>query len=208
MATLNELMAEVGLSVSGNGHTKEAQAPKSVNEEISKVLENLGLGGDAETIKTASEATQNEENGGPMGLTSIYEGLFGEEAAAAVSTHQEKTASEHEEGDVSASDVFGQLAAAYFGVAKEEYVEKVAADLEAAAGAGHDPMASLGTGGQLTGIIGKEKSPRLPVNAQQGESHDVTTGGTSPYNLALAQVKQILKRSIKTEPGVSGGYNQ
>jgi len=208
MATLNELMADVGLGTVPQ-QTKQASATKSVNEEISKVLENLGLGTDGETIKTASEETNNEENGGPMGLQGIYENLFGDVAPAAEAVEpQEKIASEVET-EVSASEGFGELAAAYFGVAKEAFVEKIAGDLEAEAGAGHDPMGAMPSGGQLTNIIGAPKQAKLPVNAPQGEAHHVTTGNQSPYSLkVLAQVKQILKRNMKHQDGETGAYNE
>lgn len=207
MATLEEILADVGLSESPS-QTKTAAAPST--SEVNEVLEGLGLDGIEEAagqIKTASEERNH------MGLTDIYEDLFGEETVT--EDGQTKVASEEvveEEGEeASGSNALGELTGIYFNVMQEEFMDKIAGDLEAEAGAGHKPQSGVKDGGQLSSIVGKEGDPAVAVNhpASSGAPLKVMTGNKSPYGPnARAAIKQILSRKMKSEAGEVGGSHE
>lgn len=204
MATLEELLAEYGLSESTQ--TKVASEQKTTSEEVDQVLESLGLTGAEEGVEKV--ASQNETKGDNMSLTGIYEELFGEVTAE---ESLDKVASEETEGN-EATDLFGQLTAHYFGVAQGEYFEKVAASVEEEADQDEEqPMAHLGNKSSLGGTIGKQEDPHMPVNhsASGGEGMKTMTGNQSPYSLKeLAKLKEILKRIGKQEAGAVGAYKE
>jgi hypothetical protein len=210
MATMEEILASVGLGdEASEGQTKTASAAPS-SDEVNDVLEGLGLSGVDVTgqTKTASEERNN------MGLTNIYEDLFSAEAEG---EGQEKTASEEggegyeqvEDGEGSPSNDLGELTGIYFNIMREELMDKLAGDLQAEAGAGHAPLMDH-AGGELSRIVGKEGDPRIRNNHGQSEAGlKVTTGNQTPYSLkAQAQAKHILKRTMKASPGDVGGYNE
>jgi hypothetical protein len=204
MATLEELLAEYGLSE--NTQTKVASEQKTTNEEVDQVLESLGLTGAEEGVEKV--ASENETKGDNMSLTGIYEELFGDSTSAGEES-VEKIASEEVDGN-EATDLFGQLTAHYFGVAQGEYFEKVAASVEDEADQDEEqPMAHLGNKSSLGGTLGKQEDPHMAVNhtASGGEGMKVMTGNQSPYSLKeLAFLKAVLKRIGKSEAGAVGAY--
>lgn len=200
MATLQELMAEVfGES---KDISKEASAAKTTSDEVNQVLANLGLD-DSETVKTASESETETNNGGSMGLMSIYEQIMSETTAEEqekIASEQEAAAVEETAEETSASGVFGELVGEYFNVLAEPFFDKVAGDLEAEAGAGHHPKGDLKDA--------KHEEPHLPVNhkPENGKALEVTTGGHSPYSLKeKALMKAILTR---LQAGQVGNYKE
>lgn len=200
MATLQELMAEC-LGDTSEGQTKQASATKTSTDEIDEVLANLGLD-DSETVKTASESTENTQNGGSMKLMDIYEQIMSEGAPAA-EQNVEKTASEQTE-ESTHSSAFGELVGEYFNEMASPYFSKIAGDLEQEAGEGHSPMSGLHAESSLGKTIGKESDPHLSVNykMENGKRLDVTTGGKSPYSLKeKALLKAILSRSEAVNVG-------
>lgn len=214
MASLKDLVSEFGLAGSEEeSQVKTASAAKTTSEEVEAMLDNLGVL-DSETVKTAAQASKKD--GGTMNLMDLYndftsEKTASETAAAAASTEvtSEQAAATTEaaqttevagEGEGSekvagdATELFGNLVGGYFNEQFESMIEKCAADLESEAGKGESPMAHLGNSGGLTNVIGKEGDPHLHVNypASGGAALKVTTGGHSPYSLAVKQ--KILKR--------------
>lgn len=198
MASLRELMGEV---FPEQVKTASAASKPSSTAEVDRVLNDLGLL-DAESVKTASASTP-ENNGGPMSsLAEIYERTMSTPvtektaaaapAAAAAATEAEKTAAAAED-ETGISD-FGSLVGGYFNDQFAPYVEKVAADLETEAGKGHKPQADAPGGGGMTSVIGKEGDPALAMNhaASDGAHLKVTTQGHTPYSLAVQQ--SVLKR--------------
>ena len=185
MATLQELMSECfGEPVAGLN--KGASAAKATTDEIDEVLNNLGIS-DSETVKVASES--NEQNGGNMGLMDIYEQIM-------VGGDSAETSHQGYEGEASPSTQFGELVGEYFNVLAEPFFNKVAGDLEAEAGKGHQPMAGLGEA--------VKKYPHLEVNydSKNGRPLEVSTGGSSPYSLKeSALIKQILRRAAARQSG-------
>lgn len=219
MATIEEILAQVGLS-DAPSQTKTAAAKGSPSsKEVNQVLEDLGLSGveevDAGVTKTASE----ERN--QMGLTDLYENIFAEAAPEAIAAEvpaQEKTAAaevtEEVEGTeevVEPSTAMGELTGIYFNVLEDAFVEKLAGDLEMEAGSGHKPQAGIKDGGELSRIVGKEGDPSVAMNhdASSGAGMKANPGNQTPYSLkAKAQIKAILKRNMKSEAGDIGGYNE
>jgi hypothetical protein len=138
-------------------------------------------------------------------------------AAAATTTEQTATTEVTEtEVEKTASTAFGEVVGTYFNVlcdnfvAEVEGLDKVAGDLEAEAGEGYAPQGG-GERSELSKIIGKEGDPALKVNrdASSGAGLKVNPGNQTPYSLkAGAQIKQILKRKMKSEPGDVGGFNE
>ena len=218
MATIEEILAQVGLS-DVPSHTKTAAAKGSPSsKEVNKVLEDLGLSGvedvdNAGVTKTASEERNN------MGLTDIYENIFGEvveategqEKVAAAAAVGEAEVTEEVTGDEDTSTALGSLTGIYFNVMHDAFMDKIAGDLESEAGAVHSPLAGNKGGGELTRIIGKEGDPSIPMNhdSTSGAGMKVNPGNQTPYSLkARAQIKAILKRTMKSEAGDVGGYNE
>jgi hypothetical protein len=226
MPTIEEILTQVGLGDS-QSQTKTAaatSAPKS--QEVNQVLESLGLSGVDESAaagvtKTASEGRNN------MGFSDFYDDLFADvtpdAAAAAAAAEQEKTAAAAAaaaggEGASAAevavedpTDNFGQLTGVYVNVLADSYFEKLAGDLEMEAGKGFKPQAGVNDGGELSRIVGKEGDPSIEMNhdASSGAGLKVNPGNQTPYSLkARAQIKAILKRNMKSEPGDLGGYNE
>src|ERR1019366_6060553 len=177
MATIEEILAQVGLS-DAPSHTKTAAAVGSPSsKEVNKVLEDLGLSGveevdNAGVTKTASEERNN------MGLTDIYENIFGEAAPEAVEpTEQVKVATAAAAAAAAAvetevvaasteevtepSTAMGELTGIYFNVLEDAFVEKLAGDFEMEAGKGHKSVDNAG--GELSRIVGKEGDPRIAV---------------------------------------------
>jgi hypothetical protein len=207
MATLNELMAEYGLSDSSPAQEKTAAA-KTATTEVEQVLEDLGLTGAADGIdKVANETNQKGER---MSLTDIYDSLFdqGTETSETTEEGTEKTASSEEGNE--ATELFGELTARYFGVAHGTYLDKVAGSVEDESDQDDEqPMKNLGNQGSLTTTIGKPADPALPVNhsASGGGAMQTMTGNSSPYSLKeLAFIKSVLKRVGKSEAGAVGAY--
>lgn len=216
MATLEEILAQVGLSDVAPSQTKTAAAANPSSKEVNKVLEDLGLSG-VEDLSAAGVTKTASEERNHMGLTEVYESLFGEAAPAATEEGQEKVAAAEGEAttegteEVVPSTSLGELVGVYFNVLEDAYVEKVAGDLEMEAGAGHKPFAHQPAAGELSRIVGKEGDPMLPKNhdASSGAGLKVTTGGNTPYSLkAKAQIKAILKRTMKSEAGDIGGVHE
>ena len=192
MATLEDLLAEYGLSE--NNQTKVASEQKMQNDEVEQVLESLGLSGAADGVEKV--ASTNDTKGDRMSLTGIYEELFGEEQF-------EKVASEGY-GVNEGTQLFGELSGHYFEVARQNFIEKMAASVEEEAGAGEQPMAHLGNRSSLGATLGKEEDPYMPVNysASGGAALKTMTGNESPYSLKeLALKKQILKRMMAAPVG-------
>lgn len=221
MATLEEILAEVGLGESTQTKTAAPVGSPST-KEVNEVLESLGLDGGIESVEQAGQTkTASEERNQPMGMDKIYESLFQDAPAAnavvAPTETQTKTASETTT-EVSATEVeadestaLGELTGIYFNVQHDALIEKLAGDLEMEAGAGHKPQASAPGGGELSKIVGKEGDPAIPMNhdASGGAALQVTTKNTTPYSLkSRAQIKAILKRTMKSEAGDVGGYNE
>lgn len=212
MATLQQLMAEV-LGDDQKGHTKQASATKPSATEVDEVLANLGLQNSG-AVKTASDAGADRKNGGSMGsLAQIYEEIMGGTAGAEQTQEntQEKTASEAgaaaAEGEGDATSQFGELVGEYFNVMAEPYFDKVAFDLEGAAGKGEQPLAHANTASSLGSSLGKQKDPHLTVNhsASGGADLKVTTQNHSPYSLKeKALAKEILRRSTAAPVGNIG----
>lgn len=222
MATIDEILSSVGLGDKPS-QTKTASAGSTPSsKEVNKVLEDLGLSG-AEDISNAGVTKTASEERNHMGLTELYDQVFGEAAPAAPADDgQNKTASaaaaaegdpavEPTQGDSNPITDLGELTGIYFNVAEEAYLDKVAGDLEHEAGSGHSPLGGNKGGGELTRIIGKEGDPSVAVNHDpvSGAGLKVNPGNQTPYSLkARAQIKAILKRTMKSEPGDIGGYNE
>jgi hypothetical protein len=201
MATLQELMAEV-LGESTGGQEKTASAAKPSASEVDQALENLGLQG-SEAVKTASEAQENENNGGNMSLTAIYEQIMGGIDPEAT---QEKTASA-EGGAASAegsdeSTAFGELVAEYFNEVQDAYFEKVASDLETEAGKGETPLQHVQTGGSMTSALGKPSEPRLEQNhsASSGSPIHAAVQNSTPYALKEQALKKTILKRMAAAP--------
>lgn len=192
MATLQELMAECGLGDAPKGQTKTANEKPS-SEEVNKVLADLGL--DESALAAADGVTKvagDERN--DMSLTEIYGKMFGEDQGQPEETTVTKTASSEEDNTNQDADdsVFASLAGAYFSEMVDSTMDKLAADLEAEAGAGHNPLPEH-TGGQLTTVIGKPKDPHLPVNHKgNADAKLETNNAKTPYTFAAVQA--YLKR--------------
>jgi hypothetical protein len=206
MATLEEILADVGLA--DNAQTKTASAAAPSSKEVNSVLESLGLTGLEGSAEDITKTASDERN--KMGLLSIYEDAFGEEVVVETQT---KVASTEEvtDDENEASTRFGELVGLYFSVAQDSLVEKLAGDLEMEAGDGYKPQGSAPAGGQLSEIVGKQGDPALPVNhdASSGAGLRVNTGNQTPYSLkAKAQIKAILSRRMSTEAGDVGGYHE
>lgn len=209
MATLNDLLNEFGLAE--ETQTKTASQSKKTNNEVNKVLEDLGFSADEAVVE---EVTKTASKGDSMsnGFMDDYEAIFGQPEEA---VHQEtegagedleKQASS-EEGDVTDTHVFGELVGTYFNEMRAGFMEKIAGDLEAEAGAGHNPMPEHTTG-TLSATIGQKGNPHLPVNRKAGEPLHVMTGNTSPYSLKGALAKQVLKRVGTSAAGDVGAYKE
>ena len=193
MATLAELMQQYGLEGDSDGQTKTAAAKAPNSAEVGQVLESLGLSDNTEGIEKV--ANTNEKKGVHMGLTDIYEELFGDVAPVA---GQEKVASAEQTEEVNeASQLFGELTAHYFSAAKESYLQKIAGSVESHLGQDEEqPLEHLGNESQLGKSMGKIEDPHMPVNhsASGGAAMQTATGNTSPYSLKeMALKKQILK---------------
>jgi hypothetical protein len=205
--TIKELLSETGLETAP-ATTEKTAAARSTTEEVDEVLRSLGVG-DSTTVKTASENVK--PNGGSMkSMADMYEEIIG---AAPAAPTTEKTASEVAAAAAATAEVtttedgadadFGSLVGSYFNEALNPFVEKVAKDLEAEAGAGFKPLAGINGDGSLAAVIGKEGDPSLGQNhkATGGGKIDATTGNHSPYSLKdSALAKEILKRE-KVVPG-------
>ena len=212
MATLQELMAEV-LGDDQKGHTKQASATKPSTTEVDEVLANLGLQGSV-AVKTASDNGADRKNGGSMGsLAQIYEEVMGGTAPASqeTATTTEKVATDAtttETADAGDStSQFGELVGEYFNSMVEPFFNKIAFDLEGAAGKGEQPLAHADTASSLGASLGKQKDPHLSVNhsASGGADLKVTTKGNSPYSLKeKALAKEILRRSSAAPVGNIG----
>lgn len=216
MATIEQLLAGVGLS--SGGQTKTAAAAVPTSSEVNQVLENLGIFGGIESLDAASVTkTASAEGTNMTGLTDIYDSMFGaEEAASATDPGQTKvaaaapeaaaTADANEDGDPSTS--LGELTGIYYNVQCDEFVEKIAGDLEAEAGKGFKPQGA-GERSELSKIIGKEGDPAIAVNydASSGAGLKVNPGNQTPY-MINAHAKEILKRRVKSEAGDVGGYKE
>lgn len=217
MATLQDLLAEFGLADEGSApQTKTAAAAKPAgDEQVNEMLKELGLEGAEEGVEKVASANENNKGEEHMGLTAIYEDLFGEAAPVA---GQEKTAAEGTENEQTeevneATSLFGELTSHYFNAGLGglvEEMEKQAGSVEEEADQDEEqPLQHAATGGQLTGIIGSAKDPHMPANhsASSGARSQVMTGNTSPYSLkSQAQIKAILKRVGKSEAGDVGAY--
>lgn len=226
MATIEEILAQVGLGDTPPSQTKTASAGSPSSKEVNKVLEDLGLSGVEEISSAGVTKTASEERNN-MGLTELYESIFEDAAAPAAEPVQEKTAAAaaapaapaapvqektaSAEGEEDPSTAVGELTGIYFNVLEEAFVEKLAGDLEMEAGAGHSPLGGNKGGGELTRIIGKEGDPSIPMNhdSTSGAGLKANPGNQTPYSLkARAQIKAVLKRNMKSEPGDLGGYNE
>lgn len=221
MATIEEILAQVGLSDAPLSQTKTAAVGSPSSKEVNKVLEDLGLSG-VEDIDNAGVTKTASEERNHMGLTDIYENIFGE--AAPVETEvvepaaQEKVAAaaatvetEVEAEATEQTSAMGELTGVYFNVLEDAFVEKIAGDLEMEAGAGHKPQGGVKGGSELSRIVGKEGDPAVAVNhnPSSGAGLKVNPGNQTPYSLkAKAQIKAILKRNMKSEAGDIGGYNE
>lgn len=209
--TLDQLLAECGLATSGSEKEHEKVASAPVKDQVDQVLESLGLHSSAAEEESVEKvASVKKEEGGLMGLQSIYDQMFGEESEV-VKTASEEQVTEmqpSETQEVSRAQSFGELVAHYFNAGHSEYIEKMAAEMDSV----QQPLAHASTGGQLTGIIGAPKDPHLPVNhdASSGKQLHTMTGNSSPYSLASAgpAIKALLKRKMKQEAGDVGGYHQ
>jgi hypothetical protein len=221
MATIEEILSQVGLGDKPSQTKTASAAATPSSKEVNKVLEDLGLGG-VEEISSAGVTKTASEERNHMGFTEAYEALFGEEAvaapaedgqnkiAAAAPAAGEPAAAPAEGEDNPITDL-GELTGIYFNVAEEAYLDKVAGDLEHEAGSGHSTLGGNKGGGELTRIIGKEGDPSVAVNHDptSGAGLKVNPGNQTPYSLkARAQIKAILKRTMKSEPGDIGGYNE
>jgi hypothetical protein len=215
MATLEEILAQVGLSEAPS-QTKTASAAAPSSKEVNKVLEDLGLSG-VEDIDNAGVTKTASEGRNHMGFTDIYDSMFGEVAPAATEETQVKTAAADAVATAEAgaeevtesSTAMGELTGIYFNVLEDSFYEKLAGDLEMEAGKGHKSVDNAG--GELSRIVGKEGDPRIAVNHDpaSGAGLKVNPGNQTPYSLkAKAQIKAILKRNMKSEPGDIGGYNE
>jgi hypothetical protein len=189
MSTLQELLKEFGLE--GESTTQEKTAAANQQDEVSTVLQSLGLDDANDGIdKVASE---NENKGERMSLTGIYEQIFEDANEGAESV--EKVASEEVN---EATNLFGELTAHYFSAAQESFISKLAASVEDEVNdANEAPMKHLGNNSQLTNSMGKPGEPGMPVNhsASGGAPLKTMTGNTSPYSLKeMALKKAVLKR--------------
>lgn len=220
MATIEEILAQVGLSDAPSQTKTAAAAGSPSSKEVNKVLEDLGLSG-VEDVDSAGVTKTASEERNHMGLTDLYENIFAEAAPEAIAAEvpgQEKTAAaevtEEVEGTeevVEPSTAMGELTGIYFNVLEDAFVEKLAGDLEMEAGAGHKPQAGVKDGGELSRINGKQGDPSVAMNhdASSGAGMKANPGNQSPYSLkAKAQIKAILKRNMKSEAGDIGGYNE
>ena len=189
MSTLNQLLKDYGLDESNPAQEKTAAANQP--DEVETVLKSLGLDNANEGVTKI--ANENENKGERMSLTGIYEEIFGDSTEDADGI--DKVASEEVN---ETTQLFGELTAHYFGVAKGEYLDKVAASVEdEVSDANETPMHHLGNNSQLTNSIGKPADPAMPVNhsASGGAPLKTMTGNTSPYSLKeMALKKQVLKR--------------
>jgi len=218
MATLEEILAEVGLGESSQTKTASAAAPST--KEVNEVLENLGLNEKVVEAEGVTKTASDERTS--MGLTDLYENIFGSNgetaaAAPAAEAGAEKTAAATAEaapaGEVSdePSTNLGELTGIYFNVMHDACIEKIAGDLEMEAGSGYKPQEHAGSTGELSRIVGQEGDPAVPNNydASSGAGLKANPGNQTPYSLkAQAQIKAILKRRTKMEPGDVGGYNE
>src|ERR1019366_3746344 len=190
MATLEEILADVGLSEpSGQTKTASAQGTPST-KEVNSVLEGLGLSGveDAGVTKIASDERNN------MAFLDIYESVFGDTAPVDEVVEQTKVAAaaapvvtETEIDENPNTTAFGELAGVYLSVAIDGLVEKLAGDLEMEAGTGHKPQASAPGGGQLSEITGKIGDPSIEMNydASSGKPLVTNPGNQTPYPLKV-----------------------
>jgi hypothetical protein len=204
--TLKELLSETGLETAPVTE-KTASSNLSSTDEVDEVLRSLGVGSTA-TVKTASENTKS--NGGSMkSMSDIYEEICGaapaetEKTAAEVEAEATAAAAATEITEENSDSDFGSMVGAYFNESLSPYVEKIAKDLEAEAGAGHKPLAGIHGDGSLSPVLGATGDPQLAKNHQAtgGGKINAMTGNTSPYSLKdAALAKQILKRE-KVVPG-------
>lgn len=198
--TLTDLLNEVGLDGgSSQVQTKTASENPPSTKEIDDTLEALGLGS-SDAVKTASEQISTG-NGGEMSLLKIYEQVIGGEPAESATNTTEKVASEAgaaapAESPADATEILGEVTGDFFTGAVNAFVEKVAGDLEAEAGAGHKPFESKPSAmGSSMGLSG---NAHMPVNNPTGDNEKVhaMTGGQSPYSLKeKALAKAMLKRT-------------
>jgi hypothetical protein len=190
MSTLQELLKEFGLE--GESATQEKTAAANQQDEVSTVLQSLGL--DEANDGIDKVASENENKGERMSLTGIYEQIF-EDQTQQVPEGTEKVASEEVN---EATSLFGELTAHYFGAAQGAFLSKVAASVEDEVDdANEAPMKHLGNNSQLTNSMGKPGEPGMPVNhsASGGAPLKTMTGNTSPYSLKeMALKKAVLKR--------------
>lgn len=221
MATLEEILRDVGLGEPSQ--TKTATTANPSTKEVNEVLESLGL--DSKVVENQVTKTASDERTN-MGLTDIYEDLFGTKpeatvektaattaapAAEAAPAATEKTASAETQETEDPTTRVGELTGIYFNVMHDACIEKIAGDLEMEAGKGYQPQEHAGSTGELSKIVGKEGDPALPNNydASSGAGLKANPGNQTPYSLkAQAQIKAILKRRMKSEPGDLGGYNE
>lgn len=207
MATMQEILDEVGLGEAG--HTKTATATTAPSsKEVNDVLDSLGLS-NVESVEAAGVTKTASEGRNRMGMTDLYEEIFGGEAAPAAT--QEKTAAAATEAgeQTEVESQAGELTGIYFNVLRDAAFDKIAGDLEMEAGKGFQPDA--GSSGELTKIVGKEGNPRVAVNhdPSSGAGMVANPGNQTPYSLkAKAQIKAILKRRMTSEAGDVGGYNE
>lgn len=192
MPTLEELMADCGLDSPVAGQTKTASANKTATTaEVDQAIANLGMN-DAAEVKTAAVKTASvSKDGGSMGLTEIYAGLFNDVVEPAVESTEKVAAAEGTPAEETAMNSFGTAVGEYFNLAVESMLDKVAGELEAEANKGVKPMAHA---------PGSESALGSPGDPMIGQNHDassgaalkVTTQSHSPYSLAVKQ--KLLKR--------------
>lgn len=207
MATLEEILAQVGLGDAGV-QTKTASQASPTTKEVNDVLDGLGLSGLGEDEGGVTKTASDERN--QMGLTDIYEDMFGEKAPAAPAPEQTKVAAEVApvaatvtEDEAGQESPVGELTGIYFNVMHDAWQEKLAGDLEAEAGAGVKPQASAPGGGELSKIVGKEGDPAIAMNhdASGGKALKVNPGNQTPYSLKEKALAKAIARRGNAVPG-------
>jgi hypothetical protein len=193
MPTLEQLMSEAGLAPSSaGGQQKTASATGTVpaagsssSDAVNEVLEGLGLINSEDDGSETDINKQASQEGQDVSLRDIYQDVFSDDVADTESEDLSKTASEEgEEGQVEeteteeggeegesedGSGIFGQVTGHYFNAAAGEYLDKVAASLEAEAGKGHQPLGY----GQY-----------MPQNAPTGTNEGAKVSGSkTPYDM-------------------------
>jgi hypothetical protein len=198
MATLEELLRDYGLADEA-AQTKTASAKTESVSEVDEVLEGLGLSGADEGVTKVANEDNEQKKGDRMGLTDIYDNLFGEEPAEDGGV--EKVASEEEGTEENeGSQLFGELTAHYFGQAEGQFMDKIAA------------MALMG-GGVAGGGEGVRNQRTMALEVKQdyvpSKREKLDTHGEPALDSLreAAFKKQILKRREAAYAGVIEDQN-